>query len=492
MNIYKESEQFLTYNPKAGSLQNRIFDAAKHKKIQSNPKHIFALVSSTLKFKPFLEKIIKSSKLLQLEKKLKISNNLAVLLVHDLLLSKSGRIQCGKHPVKEAILRNKTRLQAELTKLKLKHGVQSLDALVEDDDTPIRWFRANLIKTTKDKLLKEFSHLEQVYSIDEIKEPGKIYHDEYIPNLFGIHPREKLTSTDAYLKGRVIIQDRASCFPAYILNPKPNVDKVIDACAAPGNKTTHLASILKNSEKSIIAFEKDEKRVKTLKMMCDKAGGLNCISIQHGDFTKTRPQDFPEITGFVVDPSCSGSGIFGRAFDEENGKGEIDEARLAKLASFQFTIVKHALSFPNARKLVYSTCSIHPQENERVVIDLLNDEAVKKQGWRLSKRKDVIENWPRRGFVEEFTSVEDPEAAAGACVRSLPKVDGGIGFFAASFERDPSFCSGELVNGDEQPEQEANKYEAQEEEEEEEEEEGEDDPEDDAEDEEEEWTGFDD
>ncbi|GME88267.1 unnamed protein product [Ambrosiozyma monospora] len=263
-----------------------------------------------------------------------------------------------------------------------------------------------------------------------------------------MHPKDKLTSTDAYLKGRVIIQDRASCFPAYILNPTPKKDKVIDACSAPGNKTTHLASILQNTPDSIIAFEKDEKRVKILKMMCDKAGGLKCISIQHGDFTTTNPLDYPEITGLVVDPSCSGSGIFGRAIDKnvqaeesnggedsENG-GDYDEERLKKLSNFQFTIVKHAMSFPNARKLVYSTCSIHAQENERVAVDFMLDEQVKQQGWRICDRSEVIPNWPRRGFVEEFSALPDPEKCAGGCVRSLPKVDGGIGFFAVAFERD--------------------------------------------------------
>ncbi|ODV82662.1 hypothetical protein CANARDRAFT_178305 [[Candida] arabinofermentans NRRL YB-2248] len=436
MNIYKEAEQFIVTNPKKGSLQNRIFDAAKEKKIKSNPKQIYALVSSTLKYKPFILQIIKKSKLLTLEKKSKLTESMAILLVHDLLFSKGGRIQSKQHPLKEAVIRNKTRIQAELTKLKLKHGVQSLDSLIEEDDTPIRWFRANLIKTTKDQILREFSHLTEVDNINDIKQ-GTIYHDEYIPNLFGIHPKDKLTTTDAYLKGRVIIQDRASCFPAHILNPIPGVDKVIDSCSAPGNKTTHLASILKNTPNSIIAFEKDEKRSKILKMMCEKAGGLKCIKIHHADFTSTNPLDFPDITGFVVDPSCSGSGIFGRAFEENDTKDdEKDTDRLAKLASFQFTIVRHAMSFPNAKKLVYSTCSINVEENERVVIDLLKDPSIIKRGWRVCEKKDVIPTWPRRGFVEEFEAFEDPQKYADACVRSLPKVDGGIGFFAVAFERD--------------------------------------------------------
>ena len=70
-------------------------------------------------------------------------------------------------------------------------------------------------------------------SIDEITETGIIYSDDYIPNLFGVHPREKITSTEAY-RLEIIIQDRASCFPSHILNADPEDihTQVIDACAA--------------------------------------------------------------------------------------------------------------------------------------------------------------------------------------------------------------------------------------------------------------------
>ncbi|CDK29440.1 unnamed protein product [Kuraishia capsulata CBS 1993] len=434
MKLYWEAEKFIVNNPRQGSLNTRIFEAARAKKVTSDPRHLYALVISTLQYKPFIMEILKKSKMLKVETKVKISETMGMLLVHDLLFSKSGRIQSGKHPIKDAVLRHKTRLQAELTKLKLKHKVRDLSELIEEDDTPVRWFRANLCKTTREKILKEFGHLDQVSSFEEL-EVGKIYHDEYIPNLFGVHPKEKIVSSDAYLNGRIIIQDRASCFPAHILHPSPG-DKVIDACAAPGNKTTHLASYLNNIQGSITAFEKNESRSKTLKMMSEKAGALGCITVNVGDFTASNPEDFPDVTGFVVDPSCSGSGIFGRAFDEDSKTDDaVDEERLAKLSGFQFTIVRHAMSFPSAKRLVYSTCSIHAQENERVVVDLLNDPQVKSRGWRLCSRQKIIPDWKRRGFVEEFSSFEDPEAMAGGCVRSLPKVDGGIGFFAAAFER---------------------------------------------------------
>lgn len=437
MNLYKEASWFLTSNGREGSLQTRVFNASKNKKIKTNPKHIFALVSSTLKYKPFILEIMKKAKFLQEERS--IQEPMALLLVHDLLFSKSGRIQMGKNPMKDSVLKHKTRLQAELTKLKLKHRVKSLDEIIDEDDTPVRWFRINTLLSDTDTVLDQLS-LDEVSSVDKIK-PGTIYKDKYIQNLYGVSPKERITKSIAYDKGHLIIQDRASCFPASILNPGP-ADVVIDACAAPGNKTTHLAAHV-GLPGSITAFEKDVRRSNILKMMVKKAGAESIVSVNVGDFTHSNPEDFTGVTGLLVDPSCSGSGIFGRAHEEETPEESYSDERLQKLASFQFSIMRHALNFPNAKKVVYSTCSIHAEENERVVIDLLNDTQVKRGGWRVANRSRVVPMWPRRGLVEEFQAFPHPEQLAGGCVRAIPKVDGGIGFFAALFERDSSMIDEE-------------------------------------------------
>lgn len=452
MKLYIEAEKFLKGGERG--LKTRIFNA----KLTNSPKHVYALVVSTLKFKQYIQIIIRKSKLKESPqlKKLKVSEELLLLLIHDYLFSPKGRIQLGKHPVKDAFLANKTRMHAELIKLKLKFKVKAVQDLplkegVDEDETPVRWFRVNTIKISSEAFFKKhafFSELRTVNSIDEISGLGVIYKDVHIENLYGIHPREKLTSSQAYLNGEAIIQDRASCFPAEILfnDPQDKHLQVIDATAAPGNKTTHAASFVALQNDGVVyAFERDEKRVKVLKTMCDRATGKTTKSLihpTHADFTTILPKDFPQVTGLIVDPSCSGSGIFGRAVeDASNGeqvREEIDTERLNKLAGFQFKIMKHAMAFPNARKVVYSTCSIHPHENERVVVDLLRDPEIQKQGWELAPKSVVIPSWERRGWEQEFTSLcggDDAKCTelAGGCVRSMPKEDGGIGFFAACF-----------------------------------------------------------
>lgn len=199
--------------------------------------------------------------------------------------------------------------------------------------------------------------------------------------------------------------------------------------------------------------------------MIKTAGCHKNIDVNVGDFTQiATPSKYSDVTGFILDPSCSGSGIFGRksvdilnnhgkksndevpdendAEETTDSKNEQLKERLSKLASFQFQIVRHAMSFPNAKKIVYSTCSIHAEENERVVIDLLLDKKVQSWGWRVAKKELVLPTWYRRGFKEEFQEVftdkteQECQELADGCVRALPKEDGGIGFFAVCFVRD--------------------------------------------------------
>lgn len=227
-----------------------------------------------------------------------------------------------------------------------------------------------------------------------------------------------------YEDGSIIVQDRASCIPVTIMNPIKGKGVYIDSCAAPGNKTSQLASYAKR----VIAFERDSKRANTLTKMLKTAHLNNKVDVKVMDFTHFSPpnpdqnsegnEKMQEYDGLIVDPSCSGSGIFRATTTTPE--------RLEKLSEFQFLIMMHALRF-NTKKVIYSTCSIHPEENEQVVKRLLEHPNVFTK-WRLAPRERVLPEWPRRGLVSEF-----PEAEG--CIRVEPRVDGGIGFFAACFER---------------------------------------------------------
>src|SRR5690606_39002784 len=119
-----------------------------------------------------------------------------------------------------------------------------------------------------------------------------VYIDEHVPCLLAVSPKVDLTRTEAYKSGALILQDKASCFPAYFLDPDTSGD-VIDACAAPGNKTTHIAAILHSRRaeteplrQKVFACEKDAGRAETLSKMVERAGAKGTVRVALQDFLK--------------------------------------------------------------------------------------------------------------------------------------------------------------------------------------------------------------
>jgi putative methyltransferase len=135
------------------------------------------------------------------------------------------------------------------------------------------------------------------------------------------------------------------------------------------------------------------------------------------DFLKTNPTDYPQIEYGLVDPSCSGSGML-EDFENTN---TYEADRLQSLSNFQCMILRHAMKFPNMKRVVYSTCSVHKQENEEVVRQVLEAEPT------FQLVPYPLPLWPRRGF---------PEYSFGNdVIRADPKADRMNGFFVACFEK---------------------------------------------------------
>ncbi|RUP22828.1 NOL1/NOP2/Sun domain family, member 5 [Jimgerdemannia flammicorona] len=262
-------------------------------------KRMYALVCETLKYKEVINMVIDNSKLLQVEKKL--PRTLALLFVHDLLFTKRG-IQSSDGSLKQAVLRHQTRLKAELVKAKIKLNARTDSDLVSQkvkDAVHIpRYVRVNEHQTTVKKVLDKFQ--KEGYVLEETKEnltglsPKTIRKDHHLPDLLVFPPNTDLHDHPLYLSGDIILQvnrpstpfpfsthhliltsvsamqDKASCFPAHVCRPLPHAH-VIDACAAPGNKTSHLSALMRNTGK-IWAFDLDRRRLELLKRLTGRAG----------------------------------------------------------------------------------------------------------------------------------------------------------------------------------------------------------------------------
>ncbi|KAF9484339.1 S-adenosyl-L-methionine-dependent methyltransferase [Pholiota conissans] len=434
MNFYFEAAKALDrIDTKQGSIKGIIATLP-----EKDRKRTAALVIETLKFKSVLLEVIDKAKLMKEERKLSSSSaNLVLILVHDLLLARG--IQAGDGPVKQAILRHKTRLHGEFQKVKIKRGATSNGQLAHNGDERAalipRYVRVNTTTTTLTEAIESFISRGFVMS-DPFTSKKGFSKDEHVPNLLLFSPTTTFQDDPLYTSGKIILQDKASCFPAVVLAPPATGNSVvIDATAAPGNKTTHLSALMNNKGK-LYAFERDKKRFQTLKMMVSKASCSN-VSPINADFLTIDPFDpqYSPVTHILLDPSCSGSGIVNRLdylleADAEDDSSK-DDGRLDKLAAFQLMMIKHAMRFPNVKKIVYSTCSIHATENERVVGNALKSEEATAGSFRLAPQNVVLPTWSRRGYPAEMDNPDD----AAAVVRCLPGEDATNGFFVSCFIR---------------------------------------------------------
>ena len=363
-----------------------------------------------------------------------------------------------------------------------------------------RWVRVNTIKSDLDEQLRTtFVDYKPTASLEELLKYGsssteKLIHvDKHIPNLLALPPATDLSKTPAYLDGEIILQDKASCFPAYLLSPKSEDGDCLDACAAPGNKTTHLAAILHErravAKPKIYACERDKERASTMLALLRTAGAERHVTAKAGqDFLKIDPLEAPwdTVSTLLLDPSCSGSGIVGR--DEAlnvilpskevkdqlkvqskkrkrkpttNSNPIVHEAseevstnkdkpsdslsiRLTALSTFQLKLLLHAFHFPKARRIAYSTCSTHAEENEHVVMKAIESSIAQSRGWRLLRREEQVSGmkaWKIRGKVDACRDVTKDETIdesdiAEACIRCEKGTkEGTQGFFVAGFVR---------------------------------------------------------
>jgi len=286
--------------------------------------------------------------------------------------------------------------------------------------------RVNTLKTSLDDAVdyfkrQGFSYQGRASSLEDARAlRGRCFLlDPLLPELLVFPAQTDLHDHPLYRAGHLILQDKASCLPAALLAPPPGAH-VIDACAAPGNKTSHLAALLKNQGK-IFAFDLDAGRLASMATLLARAG-VSCCELAEEDFLAVSPSDqrYRRVQYILLDPSCSGSGMPARQL-EEPGAGTPSKARLQALAGFQQRALRHALTFPSLQRLVYSTCSLCQEENEDVVCDALQ------QNPGTFRLAPVLPSWPHRG-LGTFPGAEH-------CLRASPETTLTGGFFVAVLER---------------------------------------------------------
>jgi 16S rRNA (cytosine967-C5)-methyltransferase len=192
------------------------------------------------------------------------------------------------------------------------------------------------------------------------------------PDLVWVEGHHSPGALHSFKAGLCTAQDESEALVARVVAPRPH-ERVLDLCAAPGGKSTHLAELM-GDEGEVWALERDAHRVETLRATVERLG-VHSVHVVHGD---GRDYPFPmPFDRVLVDAPCSGLGVLARRADARWRKGpEV----LAEMPPVQLDLLRAAARHlsPGGR-LVYSVCSFEPEETDHVVARFLAEHP----GWTL-------------------------------------------------------------------------------------------------------------
>ena len=250
--------------------------------------------------------------------------------------------------------------------------------------------RVNSLKTNRDDLIENLSKIG--FEIEETS----------YDNALNILNPNGIIDTEYFEKGHFYVQDLGSILVSTFLNPRKD-SKVLDLCAAPGGKTTHLSELMENTGE-IVACDKSKGKINLINENAKRLGCKN-ISTMINDARVLNDDFINKFDYVLVDAPCSGTGLYRKKPDIKWNKG-IDD--LKELGKIQLEILNNAKEYvKNQGLLLYSTCSLSKTENE-----------------------DVIENFLSENKNFKIKKLRDKEV-----LKLFPSVDGSDGFSICLLEK---------------------------------------------------------
>lgn len=227
------------------------------------------------------------------------------------------------------------------------YGIENTIKICEyNNSVPKLVLRVNTLKISKVELLK-------LFDADNIEyKQSKLVKDCIIVNYHG-----NIQNIAGYKEGYWLVQGESSSIVSLVLDPREG-DNILDLCAAPGGKTVHIAALINNIGK-IKAVDINAKRLDKVKGNCDRLG-ISCIDTVVADSTSYYTDD--KYDKILVDAPCSNTGVLVKRVDARWNKSFDDVKNLSLL---QFNILNNAAKLLKVGGvIVYSTCSIEPEENK--------------------------------------------------------------------------------------------------------------------------------
>lgn len=262
-------------------------------------------------------------------------------------------------------------------------------------DLSVRSIRTNVIKMSPSEMKSRL--VSEGYSFEEIP---------WLDGGFWVRSERILSKTMEHILGYFFLQDASSMIPPIVLDPKEG-DVVLDISAAPGSKTTQMAGMMKNSG-VIVANDVKYDRMKALRGNLQRCGVMNTI------VTKQRGENFwksgIKFDKILVDAPCTGTGTMNPRILKETS-----ERTIRRFSEEQKRILYSASKCLNdGGNIVYSTCSLEPEENELIV-----DFAVRELGLKIEKA-DI--DLPKKDSVNPVTewNGKSVDSSVSKSIRIVP------------------------------------------------------------------------
>lgn len=256
--------------------------------------------------------------------------------------------------------------------------------LKANNEKPPFTIRVNTLKTNKKELMKN------------LKDFGFEIGETTYENALNILNPKGIIDTELFKGGQFYVQDLGSILVSTFLNPKEG-SKVLDLCAAPGGKTTHLSEIMNNTGE-IIACDKSKGKIKLIEENAERLGAKN-IKTMVNDARVLNESFLNKFDYVLVDAPCSGIGLYRKKPDIKWNKSIEDIRELSKI---QIEILEKAKEYVKDKgKILYSTCSLSKIENEDVINKFLkNNKNFKIKNLR---DKEILKLFPSTDGTDGFS-----------------------------------------------------------------------------------------
>lgn len=238
------------------------------------------------------------------------------------------------------------------------YGIEQTEQICVANNQAVKsTIRVNPLKCSRDQLIKK---LEQE---NILAEPSPVY-----PFSVQLRSRGNPVDTQCYKEGLYTIQDESSMLVAHLLDPKPGMN-VLDACAAPGGKSTHIAELM-NNEGKIMANDLHAHKEKFIRQQAERLG-LSIIQTTTGDAAHIDAMNYGTFDRILLDAPCTGFGVIRKKPDLKWNKQPAD---IKTITYVQYELLCSLSKLLNPEgTMIYSTCTIELEENQKLIERFLKE-----------------------------------------------------------------------------------------------------------------------